>query len=82
MDKETLFKNWNLMRWLRLALGIYVSVQAVETLSLFLGGVAAFFLFQAITNMGCNGTNGCALPRKKNSPHKSEVLESEDKLKP
>lgn len=67
MDKETLFNNWNLMRWLRLGLGIYISVQAVETLSLFLGVVAVFFLFQAITNTGCCGTNGCALPMKKNS---------------
>ena len=68
MDRETFFNNWNLMRWLRLALGIYVSFHAVETISLFWGGVAAFFLFQAITNMGCGGTNGCALPMKKNSP--------------
>lgn len=67
MDKETLFNNWNFMRWLRLALGIYISVEAVETLSFFLGAVAVFFLFQAITNTGCCGTNRCALPIKKNS---------------
>ncbi len=81
MDKETFFNNWNFMRWLRLALGIYISIQAVETLSLFLGVVAAFFLFQSITNIGCCGANGCAVPIKKNSSDKSEELES-DELNP
>lgn len=78
MDKETIFNNWNFMRWLRLALGIYIAVQAVETLSIFSGVVAVFFMFQAITNTGCCGTNGCAVPIKKNSPNKKEELESKE----
>lgn len=78
MDKETIFNNWNFMRWLRLAFGIYIAVQAVETLSIFSGVVAAFFMFQAITNTGCCGTNGCAVPIKKNSSNKSEELESKE----
>jgi hypothetical protein len=45
MDKETLLQNWNFMRFLRLGLGIYIAVQAVETLSIFSGIVAAFFIF-------------------------------------
>lgn len=65
MDKETFFNNWSFMRWLRLALGIYIAVQAVETLSLLLGVVAVFFMFQAITNTACCGKKGCALPVKK-----------------
>lgn len=65
MDKETFFNNWNFMRWLRLALGIYIAVKAVETLSLLLGVVAVFFMFQAITNTVCCGKKGCALPVKK-----------------
>lgn len=78
MDKETIFNNWNFMRWLRLALGIYIAVQAVETLSIFSGVVAVFFIFQAITNTGCCGTSGCAMPIKKNGPNKKEGLESEE----
>ena len=78
MDKETLFNNWNFMRWLRLGLGIYIAFQAIETLSLFSGAVATFFIFQAITNTGCCGTNGCAVPIKKNSSDGSEQLESEE----
>jgi hypothetical protein len=78
MDKETILQNWNFMRWLRLALGIYIAVQAVETLSIFSGVVAAFFIFQAITNTGCCGSNGCAVPAKKNNSDKTEEVEFEE----
>ena len=77
MDIETFFKNWNLMRFLRLGLGIYIAVQAVVTLSLLSGVVAVFFLFQAITNTGCCGTNSCAITTKKSdsATHKEEEFE-------
>jgi hypothetical protein len=78
MDKETIFGNWNFMRFLRLGLGIYIAVQAVETVSIFSGVVAVFFMFQAITNTGCCGTKGCAVTIKKSSSNKMEELESEE----
>lgn len=78
MDKETILQNWNFMRLLRLGLGIYIAVQAVETLSIFSGVVAAFFIFQAITNTGCCGSNGCAVPTKKSSSDKTEEVEFEE----
>lgn len=78
MNKETLFQNWNFMRWLRLGLGIYIAVQAVETLSIFSGVVATFFIFQAITNTGCCGANGCAVPTKKSNSNTVEELDYEE----
>lgn len=78
MDKETIFNNWNFMRWLRLGLGIYIAFQAIETISIFLGVVAAFFIFQAIVNIGCCGTNGCALPIKKSGSSRSEETGTEE----
>lgn len=78
MDKETLFQNWNFMRLLRLGLGIYIAVQAVETLSIFSGVVAVFFIFQAITNTGCCGSNGCAVPIKKSNPDQAEEVKFEE----
>ena len=78
MDKETIFQNWNFMRFLRLGLGIYISVQAVETLSIFSGVVAAFFIFQAVTNTGCCGSNGCSVPTKKSNSDKTEEIEFEE----
>jgi len=78
MDKETLFQNWNFMRILRLGLGIYIAVQAVETLSILSGIVAVFFLFQAVTNIGCCGSNGCTIPTRKINSDKTEEVEFEE----
>lgn len=78
MDKETILQNWNFMRFLRLGLGIYIAYQAVETLSIFSGVVAVFFIFQAITNTGCCGSNGCAVPTKKSNSPKTEEVEFEE----
>ena len=78
MDKETILQNWNFMRFLRLGLGIYIAVQAVETLSIFSGIVAAFFIFQAVTNTGCCGSNGCAVPTKKSNSDKTEEVTFEE----
>lgn len=78
MDKETFFKNWNFMRFLRLGLGIYIAVQAIVTLSLLSGAMAVFFLFQAITNTGCCGTNSCAVTTKKSDSGNQEEVEFEE----
>ena len=66
------------MRFLRLGLGIYIAVQAVETLSVFSGVVAAFLIFQAVTNTGCCGSNGCSVPTKKTNSDKTEEIEFEE----
>ncbi|MDD5151071.1 MAG: hypothetical protein PHC28_11460 [Flavobacterium sp.] len=75
MNKETLLTDWNFMRILRLGLGIYIAFQAFETHSIFSGVVAVFFLFQAITNTGCCGSNGCAVPTKKSNSDSIEEIE-------
>jgi hypothetical protein len=78
MDKQTLLTNWNFMRILRLGIGIYIAIQAIDTQSAFAGVVAVFFLFQAITNTGCCGSNGCAVPIKKSNPDKTEEVDFEE----
>lgn len=78
MIRETLLTDWNLMRILRLGLGIYVSVQAVETQSMISAIFAVFLLFQALSNTGCCGSNGCAVPIKKSNSSKTEEIEYEE----
>ena len=63
--KERLLANWNFMRWLRLLIGIYIGIEAIRTQEMMSGFFAAFFLFQAFTNTGCCGANGCAVPLPK-----------------
>ena len=80
--KQTLFTNWNLMRWLRLALGLFIAYQAIQLHDSLSGIISIFFLFQAVTNTGCCGTNSCAVPatsKKEANEHdvKYEEINSE-----
>ena len=61
-----LLSNWHLMRWLRLAVGLFLSWQMIQKPDVFTGLITGVFLFQAITNTGCCGASGCAVPDKAN----------------
>lgn len=63
--RQLLFTPWSFMRVLRLVLGLYITYEAVVNQSTLLGFLSAFFLLQAITNTGCNGSPNCAIPPKK-----------------
>ena len=63
--KSLLLKNWHVMRWIRLVFGLFLVEQAFETTQWIFLGFAAFFLFQALFNLGCT-TNGCQIPQNKN----------------
>ena len=76
--KQTLFTGWHLMRWLRLGLGVFISVQAIQNHDPLSGILAAFFLFQAATNTGCCGANGCAVPVSKDTSEKTVDVEFEE----
>lgn len=60
--KDQLLSPWSFMRLLRLGLGLYVGVQAIQFQDWLAGLVSIFFLYQAITNTGCCGASGCAVP--------------------
>jgi hypothetical protein len=65
---ETILSNWNFMRTLRLAVGVwgvYVSITDAQPLFGILGGM---FMLQSLLNVGCCGSNGCKIPQNKNQP--------------
>ena len=72
--KQTLFTGWHFMRWLRLAFGIFFTVQAIQTPDTLSVIAAAFFLLTALTNMGCCGAGTCATPRNRNNSKSSEDI--------
>ena len=76
--KQVLFTNWDFMRALRLGLGIYIAIQAVQTQSILSGVIAGFFLFQALTNTGCCGSKACAIPMKKKSSEPIQEIEFQE----
>ena len=64
--KTTLLTNWSFMRWFRFSIAIMLAIQAFKMHDLFSGAVSAVFLFQSLTNTGCCGSQGCALPSPNN----------------
>ena len=76
--KQTLFTGWHLMRWLRLVFGIFFMVQAIQMHDLMIGLIAGFFLVTAVTNTGCCGARGCAVPKQKDVKDKPEEIEFEE----
>jgi len=68
--KHILFTGWHIIRWVRLGLGIIIAVQAIQNHDPLSGFMAAFLLFQAVTNTGCCGVNGCAVAVSKDLSEK------------
>lgn len=64
--KKVLLTNWHFMRFLLIAISLFLFSEAYTTQQWFFGAFGLFFLVQAIFNLGC-GPNGCAIPQKKNS---------------
>jgi hypothetical protein len=63
MNVQTLLSDWNFMlysSWIR-RLHRYTGFET-QILS---GLLAAFLLYQVVTNTGCCAANGCAIPAKK-----------------
>ncbi|HFK5521433.1 TPA: hypothetical protein ACG0AP_003869 [Elizabethkingia anophelis] len=51
--------NWNIIRVLRLLLGLFVIVQGIMDKQWMLIGLGALFALIPLMNMGCSSTAGC-----------------------
>ncbi len=75
---KTVLRNWNIMRGLRLALGIFAIVQAFTQKDTVLGIIGGFLLFTALANIGCCGSNGCVVNYKTKQNNKEIEYEELD----
>lgn len=76
--KQTLFTQWNLMRIIRLAAGLFLAVQALQLHDVIAGFISAILLFQAFTNTGCCGVSGCAVPTTTKNSNPTREVEYEE----
>lgn len=65
--KKAILTNWDLIRFLRLMLGLAIVVQAVALKDTFLGAAGVLFSIMAVFNIGTCGTAGCVTPGKRSS---------------
>jgi hypothetical protein len=58
---KKLLSGWNVMRVIRLLIGVYAFWQAIITKEPMLGLAGLFIAAMALANMGCCGINGCQI---------------------
>lgn len=58
-------KNWNLMRVLRLALGIFIIVEGIMEKEWLLVVLGSLFSVMPLMNISCCGVSGCNTPVRK-----------------
>ncbi len=73
--KAKLLTNWHIMRVFRLGIGIWLLVMAIQTQDWATGLFSAFFLYQAVTDTGCCGTQSCYAPQAKQVVKKDSTLD-------
>lgn len=74
--KKTIFSNWTVMRFLRLAMGIAILAQAVMAKDMLFALAGIIFTAMPVFNVGCCGAAGCAaLPPKKQNTTKEIMYE-------
>lgn len=71
--------NWNMMRVLRLIMGIYILVFAVQESNIWFGVLGAIFSLMPLFNIGCCGVSSCSVPRAKNHKKTMEISYEEVK---
>lgn len=55
---QNILQNWNLSRWIRLALGIIILIQAVVAADVMVGVMGAMLIVMPLLNVGCCSTAG------------------------
>ena len=75
--KQTILSNWTLMRFLRLAMGIAILVQAVIAKDMLFAFAGIVFTAMPVFNIGCCGTAGCTAPPKKNQDTTKDIIYEE-----
>lgn len=67
------FVNWNFVRMLRLALGIFIVVQGIQDRQWLLAVMGVAFSLMAVLNLGCNGSASCATPNARHNKRVEDV---------
>jgi len=74
---DNLFKNWNFVRLLRLAIGIFLVVEATQSGMWILVAVGMVFVVMPLFNIGCCAAGNCSVPTR-NSKKNGDKVEYEE----
>ncbi|MDO8994697.1 hypothetical protein [Daejeonella sp.] len=71
--KAIIFSNWNIIRFLRLGIGLVILVQAVMAADILFGLMGLLFTGMAVFNASCCDAGTCAAPPAKNDTGSKEI---------
>jgi hypothetical protein len=72
-------RNWDFMRLLRLALGIFIIVQGIQIKEWLFVALGGLFSLMPLLNIGCCGASGCNTPVSKSNKKVEEISYEEIK---
>lgn len=73
------FKNWNIIRLIRLVIGVFIIVQGVQSKDWMLVTLGGVFSLMPIMNIGCCSTNNCNTHTSKNTKDINDISYEEIK---
>ena len=71
--KDLIVNNWNIIRFLRLGIGLAIMVQAIVAADLLFGLAGLLFTGMAVFNASCCGGGACATPPATNKTGSKDV---------
>lgn len=77
--KDLIFKNWNLVRFIRLGIGLFILVQAVIAADVLFGLAGLLFTGMAVFNAGCGSTGTCTPSRPRSRSVSKDITYEEVK---
>lgn len=71
--KRSILNNWNFLRFIRLVMGVVITVQAILMKEIMVGVAGLLLTCMAVFNIGCCGAGGCNVPTRKTSQTTKEI---------
>ena len=75
--QHTVLRGWHLRRFMGLGAGLFLAYQAIAASDGLTALLSGIFLLQAVTNTGCFGRSGCAVPYTNNSQRNASLVTEE-----
>ena len=71
--KDAFLNNWNIVRFVRLGIGLVIIVQAIIAADILIGLAGLLFAGMALFNAACCGMGGCATPNLQKKSASKEI---------
>jgi hypothetical protein len=75
---KSILSNWNLFRFIRLGLGVFILVQGIMTGDKFSLILGSLFTLMPLFNIGCCGAGGCGVNYKNDSTNNKKEISYEE----